>query len=66
MSQIRSVPSIDHGNRALMLSGSGKMNLHGYLAREHIHYGSEEGIDFTNIYFLTIAHYALKASNQLA
>lgn len=66
MSQIRSVPSIDHGNRGSHAIGLGQMNLHGYLAREHIHYGSEEGINFTNIYFLTIAYYALKASNQLA
>ncbi|MEK8138605.1 class 1b ribonucleoside-diphosphate reductase subunit alpha [Morganella morganii] len=66
MSQIRSVPSIDHGNQGSHAIGLGQMNLHGYLAREHIHYGSEEGIDFTNIYFLTIAYYALKASNQLA
>ncbi|RUT66406.1 ribonucleotide-diphosphate reductase subunit alpha [Morganella morganii] len=66
MSQIGSVPSIDHGNRGSHAIGLGQMNLHGYLAREHIHYGSEEGIDFTNIYFLTIAYYALKASNQLA
>lgn len=66
MSQIRSVPSIDHGNRDSHAIGLGQMNLYGYLAREHIHYGSEEGIDFTNIYFLTIAYYALKASNQLA
>ncbi|EPL8095098.1 class 1b ribonucleoside-diphosphate reductase subunit alpha [Morganella morganii] len=66
MSQIRSVPSIDHGNKGSHAIGLGQMNLHGYLAREHIHYGSEEGIDFTNIYFLTIAYYALKASNQLA
>ncbi|WP_421534361.1 class 1b ribonucleoside-diphosphate reductase subunit alpha [Morganella morganii] len=66
MSQVRSVPSIDHGNRGSHAIGLGQMNLHGYLAREHIHYGSEEGIDFTNIYFLTIAYYALKASNQLA
>ncbi|HCR4016889.1 class 1b ribonucleoside-diphosphate reductase subunit alpha [Morganella morganii subsp. morganii] len=66
MSQIRSVPSIDHCNRGSHAIGLGQMNLHGYLAREHIHYGSEEGIDFTNIYFLTIAYYALKASNQLA
>lgn len=66
MSQIRSVPSIDHGNRGSHAIGLGQMNLHGYLAREHIHYGSEEGIDFTNIYFLTIAYYALRASNRLA
>ncbi len=42
------------------------MNLHGYLARESIHYGSEEGIDFTNIYFYIIAYHALRTSNQIA
>ena len=42
------------------------MNLHGYLARERIHYGSPEGIDFTNIYFYTVLFHALRASNELA
>jgi ribonucleoside-diphosphate reductase alpha chain len=42
------------------------MNLHGYLAREHVHYGSEEGIDFTNIYFYTVLFHAIRASNRLA
>jgi ribonucleoside-diphosphate reductase alpha chain len=42
------------------------MNLHGYLAREHVHYGSEEGLDFTNIYFYTVLFHALRASNRLA
>ena len=42
------------------------MNLHGYLARERVHYGSEEGIDFTNIYFYTVVFHALRASNMLA
>jgi ribonucleoside-diphosphate reductase alpha chain len=42
------------------------MNLHGYLARERIFYGSEEGIDFTNMYFYTVLYHALRASNRLA
>jgi ribonucleoside-diphosphate reductase alpha chain len=42
------------------------MNLHGYLARERIFYGSEEGIDFTNIYFYTVLYHALRASNRIA
>ncbi|MBP8098866.1 MAG: class 1b ribonucleoside-diphosphate reductase subunit alpha [Acinetobacter sp.] len=66
MSHIRSVPSIAHGNQQSHAIGLGQMNLHGYLAREHIHYGSEEALDFTNIYFYTVAYYALKTSNQLA
>ncbi|MGQ8776247.1 class 1b ribonucleoside-diphosphate reductase subunit alpha [Serratia sp. NA_112.1] len=66
MSDIRSVPSIAEGNRSSHAIGLGQMNLHGYLARERIFYGSEEGIDFTNIYFYTVAYHAIRTSNQLA
>src|SRR5690606_27246728 len=51
MSDIACVPSIARGNAESHAIGLGQMNLHGYLARERIFYGSEEGIDFTNIYF---------------
>ncbi len=63
---IFSVPSIEQGNNDSHAIGLGQMNLHGYLARERIHYGSTEGIDFTNIYFYTVLFHALQASNQLA
>ena len=66
MSHISSVPSIEKGNDDSHAIGLGQMNLHGYLAREHIFYGSEEGIDFTNIYFYTVTYHAIKASNRLA
>jgi len=66
MSDIRSVPSIAEGNRSSHAIGLGQMNLHGYLAHERIFYGSEEGIDFTNIYFYTVAYHAIRASNRLA
>src|SRR5699024_11471436 len=64
--RIDSVPSSVKTNDDGHAIGLGQMNLHGYLAREPIHYGSEEGIDFTNIYFLTIAYHATRASNRLA
>ena len=66
MSAIDSVPSIRKGNDEGHAIGLGQMNLHGYLARERIHYGSAEGIDFTNIYFCTVLFHALSASNALA
>ncbi|MDP9571369.1 UNVERIFIED_ORG: ribonucleoside-diphosphate reductase alpha chain [Agrobacterium larrymoorei] len=66
MSHIASVPSIAKGNAESHAIGLGQMNLHGYLARERIFYGSEEGVDFTNIYFYTVTYHALKASNRLA
>ncbi|MBA4490939.1 class 1b ribonucleoside-diphosphate reductase subunit alpha [Paracoccus sp. S1E-3] len=66
MSAIDSVPSIRKGNDESHAIGLGQMNLHGYLARERIHYGSPEGIDFTNIYFASVLYHALKESNALA
>jgi ribonucleoside-diphosphate reductase alpha chain len=66
LSYIDSVPSIAEGNKRAHAIGLGQMNLHGYLGKERIHYGSEEGIDFTNIYFYTVLFHALVASNELA
>lgn len=65
-SHIASVRSIEDGNDRSHAIGLGQMNLHGYLAREHVHYGSEEGLDFTNIYFYTVLYHALRASNRIA
>ncbi|MBD8031187.1 class 1b ribonucleoside-diphosphate reductase subunit alpha [Corynebacterium gallinarum] len=63
---IDSVPSIRKGNDAAHAIGLGQMNLHGYLGREHIYYGSEEGLDFTNAYFAAVLYECLRASNRIA
>ena len=65
-SHISSVRSIEDGNDRTHAIGLGQMNLHGYLARERVFYGSPEGIDFTNIYFYAVLFHALTASNKLA
>ncbi|SJN35993.1 Ribonucleotide reductase of class Ib (aerobic), alpha subunit [Mycetocola reblochoni REB411] len=65
-SHIESVRSIEDGNDKSHAIGLGQMNLHGYLARERVYYGSEEGIDFTNIYFYSVLFHALRASNAIA
>ena len=65
-SNIESVRSISDGNHKSHAIGLGQMNLHGYLAREQIHYGSEEGLDFTNMYFYTVNYHAIAASNKIA
>ena len=66
LSDIKSVPSVAEGNRRSHAIGLGQMNLHGYLGREKIHYGSEEGLDFTNMYFYTVLFHALTASNKIS
>lgn len=63
---IDSVPSIKKGNDAAHAIGLGQMNLHGFLGRERIHYGSEEGLDFTNAYFAAVLYECLKASHKIA
>lgn len=65
-SHISSVRSIEDGNDRSHAIGLGQMNLHGYLARERVYYGSDESIDFTNIYFYTVLFHALRASNTIA
>ena len=42
---INAVPSIRRANEEGHAIGLGQMNLHGFLAREGIQYGSEEGLD---------------------
>ena len=66
MSAIDSVPSIRKGNDESHAIGLGQMNLHGFLAREHIHYDSQEAIDFTQSYFATILFHCLTASCRIA
>lgn len=66
LSNIQSVPSIARGNAMSHAIGLGQMNLHGYLARERVHYGSEKALDFTNMYFLAVAFEAIKASCMIA
>ena len=66
MSYIESVMSIAEGNKKSRAIGLGQMNLHGYFGKERMHYGDEESIDFTNIYFYTVLFHALKASNKMA
>ena len=66
LSYIKSVMSIAEGNKKSRAIGLGQMNLHGYFGEARMHYGDEESLDFTNIYFMTILYNALKASAEMA
>lgn len=66
LSSISSVPTIQKGNEEGHAIGLGQMNLHGFLAREHIHYDSPEAVDFTSVYFAAVLYHCLKASNNLS
>ena len=66
LSYIDSVMSIAEGNRKSRAIGLGQMNLHGYFGQKRMHYGDEESLDFTNMYFMTILYNALRASAEMA
>lgn len=66
MTDIQEVPSIANGNDKSHSVGLGAMNLAGYFGQERIFYGSEESIDFTNMFFYTVNYHSLVASNKIA
>ena len=64
--EIGAVPSIAKGNDEMNSIGLGQMNLHGFLAQQGIEYGSEEALDFVNVYFALVRFWALRESNTIA
>ena len=65
-SDITAVPTIAEGNRRSHAVGLGAMNLHGALVKNGIMYGSEEALDFTNMYFYTVVYHAIRSSMLIA
>lgn len=66
ISDIAEVPTVNKGNKRSHAIGLGAMNLHGALGEHRIMYGSEEGLDFTNFYFYTVAYHAIRTSMLIA
>jgi len=66
MSNIESVPTLKRANDEGHAIGLGQMNLASFFGKEHMYYGSEESLDFTNMYFYTVLYHALRASNKIA
>lgn len=65
-SNIKCVPSIHEGNQKSHAIGLGQMNLAGFFAKEEMYYGDEASLDFTNLYFYTVAYHVYKASCLIA
>ncbi|AVK64475.1 ribonucleotide-diphosphate reductase subunit alpha [Lactobacillus sp. CBA3606] len=65
-SNVDVVPSIQKGNHQAHTIGLGAMGLHAFFAKNQMEYGSKEAVDFTNIYFLLLNYWTLKASNTIA
>lgn len=66
MSNIQVAPTVKRGNELTHSVGLGAMNLHGFLGAEKIHYGSDEALDFVNVFFATMRFHALNTSADIA
>ncbi|BCO16319.1 ribonucleoside-diphosphate reductase_gp266 [Bacillus phage vB_BceM_WH1] len=63
---ISNAPSVQKAKDDLHAVGLGAMNLHGFLAKNKIHYESEEAIDFVSTFFMMLNYYSLEKSMELA
>lgn len=65
-SNIGVVPTVKKGNEMYHSVGLGAMNLHGFLAKNKIHYGSPEALEFVDTYFMLLNYWTLVESNNIA
>lgn len=65
-SDVSSVPTIENGNSKSHAVGLGAMNLHGFLAKHGIEYGSDEALHFVDMYFEQVTYFSLVASSKIA
>ena len=66
MSDIANAPTVTKANSELHSVGLGVMNLHGYLAKNHIDYESEEAQEFSDKFFMAMNYYSIKRSMEIA
>lgn len=66
MSYIANAPTVTKANSELHSVGLGVMNLHGYLAKNHIDYESEEAQEFADKFFMAMNYYSIKRSMEIA
>lgn len=63
---ITETPTIAKANRENRSIGLGMMNMHGFLAKNFIPYGSPESLEFTDVFFNIVNFYSLTHSMNKA
>lgn len=66
MSDIQNAASVKKANEDYHSVGLGAMNLHGYLAKNHINYESDEAKDFASTFFMMMNYYSIEKSMLIA
>lgn len=63
---IQNAPSVKKANDELHSVGLGAMNLHGFLAKNQIRYGSELAHEFLDVFFSAMNYWSIVASMNIA
>lgn len=66
MTNIKQVPSVAIGNEKMHSVGLGVLNLHGHVIANNIEYGSEESIQFVDLFMEALNYYSTKSSCEIA
>lgn len=66
LSNVPNAPGVRQANSDYHAVGLGAMNLHGFLAKNHIRYESEEARDFVRTFFMMVNFYSIERSMQIA
>ncbi|MER2007161.1 MAG: class 1b ribonucleoside-diphosphate reductase subunit alpha [Psychrobacillus sp.] len=65
-SNIEVVLTVKNGNEKYHSFGLGVMDVHGFLAKNLIHYGSAEALEVVDVYFMLLNYWTLVESNNIA
>ena len=66
LSNFDCVPPVKKGNEEMHAIGIGAMNLHGCFGAFGIEYDSEDAVQLTDVWFMSLRYHALKTSNKIA
>lgn len=66
LSNITNAPGVSKANKDFHSVGLGAMNLHGFLAKNHITYESDEARDFVRTFFMMVNYFSIKSSMKIA
>lgn len=65
-SNVDVVPSVLNGNEMYRSVGLGVMDVHGFMAKNKIHYGSPESLELVDAYFMLLNYWTLVESNNIS
>lgn len=66
LTHVENAPGVVKANEEMHSVGLGVMNLHGFFAKNHILYDSEEAKEFCHVFFALLNYHSLRASMHIS